>query len=105
MAEIGTPMKLTRSFPAKAMAKEKVPARTTIFRGLTLYSRCRRKQLDVANTKTTATIHRLCSKIQVIVSELNKVVPFIPLISKKYTMQAIPAPENKGPSRARRFSY
>ncbi len=47
----GTPMKLTRSFPAKAIASEKVPTRTTIRRILILKTESKTCKKIVKNRK------------------------------------------------------
>ena len=92
-----TPIKLTRSLPAKAMAKEKVPARTINLSGFNEKVRC---IMNVAIVQKRALLSRMisvCSAIKDLVSVLIKLAPFNPLINRKYVMAVIAIPPKTAP--------
>ena len=78
----GTPMKLTRSLPAKARARAKVPISTTTLKTLT-FSQWRTCISRVKNTKNTVMSGRVLSCIQCLFSGVMKELSFSPLMSMK----------------------
>ena len=94
-----TPMKLTKSFPAKAIARENVPASTMNFKGFSAKTRC---MMKVSMVQTAALIPRMVkvfSPINVRISALMKLAPFNPLITRKYVIAVIAIPPKTAPYR------
>ena len=84
-------MKFTRSLPAKAIAKEKVPMSTTVLSTLTLHqcSIC----ISIENTtKQAPIISRVCVLIHSLMSGVMKVRSFAPLMSIKYMIAVVARP-------------
>ena len=88
-----TPIKFTRSFPAKASAKENVPTSTTTLSTFTLHqwSSC---ISTVNSTKQPASIISVFSSTNTFAESETIDVPFKPLISMKYTIDVTATPPN-----------
>ena len=92
-----TPMKLTKSFPAKAIARENVPAKTINFNGFSAKTRCMMKVKIVQTTALIPRIVTVFSPINVRISSLIKLAPFNPLITRKYVIAVIAIPPKTAP--------
>src|SRR5699024_9753285 len=99
MAAMGTPMKFTRSFPAKARASAKVPIMMMTFRIFVLKTRCMSKENKVQKTKLTPKTINWLSLIHALVSLLMKETPFNPFIKIKKVIKEIANPPNNAPKR------
>jgi len=79
----GTPMKFTRSFPANAMARAKVPTRTMIFSMLIFLIRVRACRMMLHPTKLISMIVAVLSSTKPLTESGTMVDPLDPLISRK----------------------
>ena len=89
----GTPMKLTRSLPAKAMARAKVPISTTTLSTFTprAWSACINSVKPTRQAPSTVSV---LASIQSLTSGVMKAMLFRPLMSRKYTMAVAQMPPN-----------
>ena len=84
-------MKFTRSLPAKAMARAKVPISTTTFSTFTP-SACSSCISSVNPTRHPVIIRAVWPAIQALTSGVMNVRSLVPLISRKYMMAVAQMP-------------
>src|SRR5699024_4772424 len=101
---MGTPMKFTRSFPAKARASAKVPIMMMTFRIFVLKTRCMSKENKVQKTKLTPKTINWLSLIHALVSLLMKETPFNPFIKKNKLIDKLTCPPYDETKRITLFS-
>ena len=79
----GTPTKLTRSLPAKAKARAKVPARMTILKMLTPRRTMSRCSTTLRPANSTSRMGRVWALIQARYSGFMKDAPLAPFMIRK----------------------
>ncbi len=91
-------MKLTRSFPAKASAREKVPDRIVTFK-ISTPVRCSSHSTRLLPSHTASSDMTVCDATALSIASGMMPEPLRPLNTVKYTMPASVTPHHSAPTR------